>query len=163
MRFNLIDRIVELDPGKSIRVIKNLTLAEEYLADHFPTFPIMPGVLMLQTLVEAGAWLIRISNDFQQSVVVMREAKFVKYGQMMEPGRQMCVTATVVESSGGVTTLKGRGEAEGKQTVSAQVTLRAYNLAEQNADLEAVDRDLVAYWRGLYRILRGELGSDRPR
>src|SRR6185312_11374358 len=59
MRFHLIDRILELEPGKRIRMVKNLTLGEEYLADHFPTFPVMPGVLMLQTLVEGSAWLLR--------------------------------------------------------------------------------------------------------
>ena len=57
MRFNLIDRIVEVRPGRGLQAVKNLTLGEEYLADHFPTFPVMPGVLMLETLVEAGAWL----------------------------------------------------------------------------------------------------------
>ena len=55
MRFNLVDRIVEVQPRQALRAVKNLTLGEEYLADHFPTFPVMPGVLMLQTLVEAGA------------------------------------------------------------------------------------------------------------
>jgi 3-hydroxyacyl-[acyl-carrier-protein] dehydratase len=49
MRFQLVDRILEVEPGKRIRLVKNLTLAEEYLADHFPSFPVMPGVLMLQT------------------------------------------------------------------------------------------------------------------
>ena len=63
MRFNLIDKIVEVQAGVSLKALKNLTLGEEYLADHFPTFPVMPGVLMLQTLVEAGAWLLRISED----------------------------------------------------------------------------------------------------
>ena len=43
MRFNLLDRIVEVRPGASLRAFKNLTLGEEYLADHFPTFPIMPA------------------------------------------------------------------------------------------------------------------------
>ena len=65
MRFHLIDRILELDPGKRIRMVKNLTLGEEYLADHFPTFPVMPGVLMLQTLVEGSAWLLRATEDLQ--------------------------------------------------------------------------------------------------
>ncbi len=69
MRFHLIDRILELEPGKRIRMVKNLTLAEEYLADHFPTFPVMPGVLMLQTLVEGSAWLLRATEDFQYSVI----------------------------------------------------------------------------------------------
>ena len=50
MRFNLIDKIVEVQAGSSLKAIKNLTLGEEYLADHFPTFPVMPGVLMLETL-----------------------------------------------------------------------------------------------------------------
>jgi 3-hydroxymyristoyl/3-hydroxydecanoyl-(acyl carrier protein) dehydratase len=55
MRFHLVDRIVAVEPGKSLRAVKHLTLAEEYLADHFPTFPVMPGVLQLQALVEAGS------------------------------------------------------------------------------------------------------------
>ncbi len=85
MRFNLVDRILEVQPGKVIRAVKYLTLGEEYLADHFPTFPVMPGVLMLQTLVEAGAWLWRITDDFQHSVIVLREAKNVKYGTFIMP------------------------------------------------------------------------------
>src|ERR687888_105779 len=62
MRFNLVDRIVEVQPGRSLRAVKNLTLGEEYLADHFPAFPVMPGVLMLEALVEAGAWLLRLKD-----------------------------------------------------------------------------------------------------
>ena len=79
MRFLLVDRILELTPHKSITAIKTLSLAEEYLADHFPGFPVMPGVLMLETLVEASAWLLRLTEDYQHSVVVLREVKIVKY------------------------------------------------------------------------------------
>src|SRR5262245_25164370 len=74
MRYHLVDRLIDLDPGRQIRMVKALTLGEEYLADHFPTFPVMPGVLMLQTLVEAGAWLLRLSDDYRHSVIVLREA-----------------------------------------------------------------------------------------
>ena len=83
MRFNLLDQILEVKPGQSLRAVKNLTLGEEYLADHFPTFPVMPGVLMLQTLVEAGAWLLRLSEDYRHSVIVLREVKNIKYGNFM--------------------------------------------------------------------------------
>src|SRR5436853_6059978 len=93
MRFHLVDRVLELEPGKKIRMVKNLTLAEEYLADHFPTFPVMPGVLMLQTLVEGSAWLMRATDDFKHSVIVLRDARNVKYGKFMYPGYQMIVTA----------------------------------------------------------------------
>src|ERR671929_43316 len=108
MRFHLVDRIVEVEPGQRLRAVKNLTLGEEYLADHFPTFPVMPGVLMLQTLVEAGAWLLRVSEDFRHSVIVLREAKNVKYGSFMEPGRQMDVTVELVEQDPGQASFKGR-------------------------------------------------------
>ena len=92
MRFHLIDRILEVEPGKRIRLVKNLTLGEEYLADHFPTFPVMPGVLMLQTLVEGAAWLMRDTEDFQHSVIVLRDARNVKYGNFMQPGHSMVIT-----------------------------------------------------------------------
>src|SRR5215471_14066232 len=97
MRFNLVDRIEEVVPGRLIRASKNLTLGEEYLADHFPTFPVMPGVLMLQTLVEAGAWLLRVSDDFRHSIIVLREARGVKFGTFMQPGSQMAISVELVE------------------------------------------------------------------
>src|SRR5439155_24438315 len=98
------------------------TLGEEYLADHFPTFPVMPGVLMLQTLVEAGSWLLRLSEDFRHSVIVLREARNVKYGTFMEPGRQMRVEEELVGQDGTAATLKGKGEVNGVSTVSARLT-----------------------------------------
>src|SRR6266404_4834686 len=130
MRFHLVDRIVAGEPGRTLRAVKNLTLAEEYLADHFPTFPVMPGVLMLQTLVEAGAWLMRITDDFRHSVIVMREAKNVKYGTFMEPGRQMAITVDLAEQvdspEGPLAIFKSKGEVDGNATVSARITVVRY-------------------------------------
>src|SRR5438034_10023515 len=113
MRFNLVDRILEVQPGRSLRAVKNLTLAEEYLADHFPSFPVMPGVLMLQTLVEAGSWLLRLTEDYRYSVIALREARNVKYGAFMEPGRQMGVTVELAEQDERLATFKGKGEVNG--------------------------------------------------
>src|SRR5271165_2415687 len=89
MRFVLIDRINELQPGKSLIAVKNLSLAEEYLADHFPGFPVMPGVLMLEALTQAGAWLVRDLEDFAHSVIVLKQSRNIKYGSFVEPGRQL--------------------------------------------------------------------------
>src|SRR5687768_76824 len=127
MRFNLVDRIVEVQPGRSLRAVKNLTLGEEYLADHFPRFPVMPGVLMLQALVEAGAWLLRLSEDYRHSVIVLREAKNVKYGTFMEPGRQLLITVELTERDDAVAGFKGKGEVDGNTAVSARLTLARYN------------------------------------
>src|SRR5438270_2572032 len=98
MRFHLVDRILDVERDQRIRMVKNLTLAEEYLADHFPTFPVMPGVLMLETLVEAAAWLLRLTDDFRHSVIVLRDARNVKYGNFMQPGFSLLVTTEMMET-----------------------------------------------------------------
>jgi 3-hydroxyacyl-[acyl-carrier-protein] dehydratase len=153
MRFNLVDEIRQLEPGRKIQAVKNLTLGEEYLADHFPGFPVMPGVLMLQTLVEAGAWLLRLTEDYRYSMIVLREAKNVKYGHFMEPGRQMIVTAEMTDRNGKLASFKAKGEIEANLTISARVTLETYNLRDQDPALESTDQKLIAHFRELYRLL----------
>lgn len=155
MRFNLIDRLLEVQPGKLLRAIKYLTLGEEYLADHFPSFPVMPGVLMLEAVVEAGAWLLRLTEDFKHSVIVLREARNVKYGSFMEPGRHMQITVEQLESNATTATFKGKGECEGQTTVSARITLGRYNLRDRGPAWQATDERLVQHYRDLLLLLRG--------
>ena len=157
MRFHLVDRIEEVEPGRLIRATKNLTLGEEYLADHFPTFPVMPGVLMLQTLVEAGAWLLRITEDFHHSVIVLREARNVKYGTFVQPGAKMRILVEMAEQDGRLTHFKGKGEVDGIATVSARLALCRYNLSERDPTLHSVDERIVQDLRARYRVLRGVL------
>jgi 3-hydroxyacyl-[acyl-carrier-protein] dehydratase len=154
MRFQLVDRILAVEPGRRIETVKNLSLGEEYLADHFPTFPVMPGVLMLQTVIESSAWLWRITDDFRYSIITLREAKNVKYGHFMEPGRCLRVTSEVVELAGDQAIFKAKGEADGQTTVTARVVLTRYNLRDRRPDLAAVDERLGQHWRGLHALLR---------
>lgn len=153
MRFNLIDKIVEVQAGVSLKALKNLTLGEEYLADHFPTFPVMPGVLMLQTLVEAGAWLLRISEDYAHSVIVLREAKNIKYGNFMEPGKQMLITVELIEKTADLAVFKGKGEMEGQSTVSARITLARYNLRDKDIAYKDTDEKMISRYKELHRYI----------
>jgi 3-hydroxyacyl-[acyl-carrier-protein] dehydratase len=155
MRFNLVDRILELDHGKSIQAVKNLTLGEEYLADHFPSFPVMPGVLMLEALVEAGAWLLRLSDNYRHSVIVLHEARNVKYYTFVEPGRQMSLSADLVERNGPLATFKGKGEVDGQTSVSARWTLRCSNLADRDPSFKEVDDQIIRNLRNYHRVLSG--------
>jgi len=155
MRYHLIDRILEVDPKKSIRAYKQLTLGEEYLADHFPTFPVMPGVLMLQCLVEAGSWLVRLSQDFDPSVLVLREAKNVKYGTFFAPGHRMNVAVGQTAAGDGSFTFKGKGEVNGQTTVSAQFVLAGYNLRDKNPAWADRDTMLVQSLKSHGEWLRG--------
>jgi 3-hydroxyacyl-[acyl-carrier-protein] dehydratase len=130
MRFALIDRIVELEPGARIAAVKSLSMAEEYLADHFPRFPVMPGVLMLEAMTQAGAWLVRASEDFAHSMVVLRQAGNVKYGRFVEPGHTLYVTAEILGQTENQTKLKAQGIVDGQISVSGRLVLERYNLAD---------------------------------
>jgi len=72
MRWLWIDRFLEFHPGKSARAVKNLSLAEDFFADHFPGYPIMPGALILEGLAQTGGILVGEANDFQEKVVLAK-------------------------------------------------------------------------------------------
>jgi 3-hydroxyacyl-[acyl-carrier-protein] dehydratase len=129
MRFTLLDRIVDLEVGKRIVAIKSLSLAEEYLADHFPSAPVMPGVMMLEALVQASAWLVRVSEDFAHSIVVLKQARGVKYANFVDPGQTLTVTAELTGQDERETKLKAQGTVNGAAAVSAKLVLERYNIA----------------------------------
>ena len=153
MRFTLIDRILSLEPGKSIRAIKNLSLAEEYLADHFPGFPVMPGVLMVESMVQAGGWLLRKTDDFAYSTILLKETKAAKFVNFVAPGQTLTVTCEVQELNGRLCTLKGSGTVDGKSCVSAKLTLERFNLAERNPEMATNDEIRVRHARELFADL----------
>ena len=158
MRFTLLDRIDAHQPGKFLRGCKFLALGEEYLADHFPSFPVMPGVLMLQALAEAGAWLWRSTSGFEHSVIVLREAKNVKYGTFLQPGRRMDVAVDWAKADGSTVTFKGKGSDDaGAQTISATFVLHGYNLAERGPAGVLADERLQSHWKSRWALLTGEL------
>ena len=161
MRFVLIDRIVEIQPGKSLVAVKNLSLAEEYLADHFPGFPVMPGVLMLEALTQAGAWLVRDMEDFAHSVVILKQAKTIKYGSFVEPGRQLPAPRRDDRARRAREHASGRGyDRRSDDGQREQFTLTRYNLREEDPALHTTDASIVAGHRDLYATLRkGSVGA----
>jgi 3-hydroxyacyl-[acyl-carrier-protein] dehydratase len=153
MQFILIDRILELDPGRRIVAVKNLTLAEEYLAEHFPGFPVMPGVLMLEAVSQASAWLIRTTEDYAHSVIVLKSAKAVRYGNFVTPGSQLSIEARIIRVCGGETELQARGTVDGVSAVSGRVIMEAYNLRDHNPTLHTLDSEIVAALRRRFMVL----------
>jgi 3-hydroxyacyl-[acyl-carrier-protein] dehydratase len=143
MRFSLVDRIIELAPGESVTAIKNVTMAEEYLADHFPGYPVLPGVMMLECLVQAGAWLMRSTEDFRYSTILLKQAKALKYNTFVRPGQTLTVTAALHSRGEREYVFKGSGTVDGNSAVSARLTLQQFNLSERNPDFEATDRKRI--------------------
>jgi len=123
MRFCLVDRVVSLERGTRIVAVKNLSLAEEYLADHFPTFPVMPGVLMLEGLVQAASWLVQVTTDFRYGRILLREARAVKYGRFVTPGATLRIEVDALRIEEDESRFRGVGLVDGDQAVSARLLL----------------------------------------
>jgi 3-hydroxyacyl-[acyl-carrier-protein] dehydratase len=131
MRFCLLDRITDLEPGVRISAVKRLRPEEDYLKDHFPRFPVMPGVLMLEAMYQASAWLVRQTEGFAHSIVILKEARNVKYADFVTPGKELLVTAEILKQDESTTTLKAQGTIDGNLAVSGRLLLERFNLADR--------------------------------
>jgi len=147
MKFSLVDRIVALEAGKSITSVKNVSLAEEYLQDHFPGFPVLPGVMMVESLVQASAWLLRHTEDFRFSTILLKQAKALKFNNFVTPGKTLIVTSIIHKIDDTECTFKGDGSVDGQSAISAKITLKRFNLRDQNPSLVKTDEQLIAHLR----------------
>jgi len=153
MRFILIDKVVSLDSGKKIKTVKSLSLAEEYLADHFPTFPVLPGVLLLEGLIESASWLVREAENFAHSMILLEQARNVKYRSFLAPGAQIeyTVEANTIEEN--VSSFTGFGLSDGEHIVEARFGLRHFNLASQNPAMAEVDAGVIENMKRQWKLL----------
>lgn len=153
MRFWLLDAIRSYEPHRELTAVKNVALSEEYLADHFPQFPVLPGVLMLESATQAGAWLLRLSDDFAHSIITLKEARNVKYADFVPPGRTLSVTVWLVKQEDRLATIKIEGTIGDRATLSGRLVLERYNLADRDSSKGVIDQQLKQYFRGVAKVL----------
>jgi 3-hydroxyacyl-[acyl-carrier-protein] dehydratase len=129
MKFNLLDSVIEQSPERVV-AIKQVTLAEEYLADHFPTYPVLPGVLMLETMVQAARLMLAGRCPRR---LVLGQVKAMKYGSMVRPGEALVVEVSLSkELADGSFLCRGAGtvrrsandDATGETAASGRFTMR---------------------------------------
>lgn len=152
VKFNLIDKIEHLD-GDRIVAVKYVSLAEEYLADHFPTFPVLPGVMMLEAATQAATWLLHRRTDFAHSLVVLKEAKNVKYGNFVAPGNFLRLEVEFNKPTDAGATFKVTGTVGDSTAVQARIELAAFNLADKQPALANLDDKLRAHTRSRFEVL----------
>jgi 3-hydroxyacyl-[acyl-carrier-protein] dehydratase len=153
MRLTLIDRIVELEPGQRITATRSLSLTEEYLKDHFPQFPIMPGVLMLESMYQTAAWLVRVSDEFRQSLVMLTEASNVKYSDFVQPGQTLVVHAELLKRDRHTYRFNCQGVVGDRVAVRGRLSLATSRLDATNANQTPVDEYIIAALRRTFRLL----------
>ncbi len=142
--------------GRRLSAVKNVSLAEEYLADHFPTFPVLPGVLLLEGLVESASWLVRTQQEFAHSMVLLEMARNVKYKSFLAPGSQVVYTVEAKTIEERVSSFSGYGTVDGATILEARFGLRHFNLAERDPAWAAVDAELREEMKNRYKLLSGQ-------
>ncbi|UCH19214.1 MAG: 3-hydroxyacyl-ACP dehydratase FabZ [Burkholderiales bacterium] len=130
--FLLIDRVVELDKGKRIKAIKNVTINEPFFSGHFPRRPVMPGVLMIEALAQAAALLSFESLGEQlddDAVVYFVGIDGARFKRPVEPGDQLVLEAWMERAKAGIYKYKVRASVDGDTAVEAQLmcTVRKIN------------------------------------
>ena len=154
MKFVLIDKITELTPGKSLKAVKAVSLAEEYLADHFPDYPVLPGVMMIEALTQAAAMLVHATNDFSHSMVTLAEVKNAKYKSFVKPGNSLEISIDAKSIDSETSSFKAEGVCDGKSMVEARIQLRHFNLADRDASLADIDEKLKTELRKRFELMQ---------
>jgi 3-hydroxyacyl-[acyl-carrier-protein] dehydratase len=109
MHFCLVDAVLDLEPGRIV-TIKQVSAAEEYLRDHFPSFPVLPGVLMLEAMVQAGRRLIEHASGVGPMPLVLGRVRALKYGRFVQPGSTLRIEVILLKAlDGGEYDLRGEG------------------------------------------------------
>lgn len=123
MRFRQLDVITELDPGRSIVARRTLRAEEDYLRDHFPHFPVMPGVMMLEACYQAAMWMVRTGENFASPLVLLHEARGIKFADFLAPGETLEIRAEKIKEDETHVHVKVEATKEGKTSVSGRLVL----------------------------------------
>ena len=138
--FLLIDRVIEMEPKTRIVAIKNVTINEPHFAGHFPDFPIMPGVLIVEAIAQAGgALLLTEIPDRDSKLMVFTGIDSAKFRRPVVPGDQLRIEVTVLNWRTSAARMLGRATVEGKIACEATVTCMLVPRAPKKASGAAAE------------------------
>jgi 3-hydroxyacyl-[acyl-carrier-protein] dehydratase len=122
--FLLIDRITALEPGKSITALKNVTINEPFFLGHFPGRPIMPGVLIIEAMAQAGGVLghVTVGDVDPKPLFVLASIGNARFRRTVLPGDQLIIQVDVEKVKRGIWFYKCSASVDGKLAVSADIT-----------------------------------------
>lgn len=122
--FLLVDKVVELEVGKKIVAIKNVTFNEPHFLGHFPDHPIMPGVLIIEAMAQAGALMVTAAEDFnaEDKLVYFMSIDGAKFRKPVIPGDVLELHIDVVQNRGPVWKLSAVAIVDGQKVSEAQLS-----------------------------------------
>ncbi|MEZ6124306.1 MAG: 3-hydroxyacyl-ACP dehydratase FabZ family protein [Planctomycetaceae bacterium] len=157
MRWYWVDRFIEFNSGTSAKAVKNVSLAEEHLHDHFPGFPVMPASLMIEGMAQTGGILLGEKNNFEYNVILAKVPKAVFHSWAC-PGDQLTYSATLEnsnESGGSVQVTATVGD-----RLVAEAEIMFAHLTSDDPQLSRIDQKNFVFRMNLLDILTvGKAGT----
>ena len=117
----LVDRIIEIEPGKRIVGIKNVTINEPYFQGHYPNHPIMPGVLQIEAMAQVGGLLLLEGEETKGKLVYFMTLDNVKWRRPVVPGDQIRFEVELVQLKRSACRMRGTGTVDGNLVVEAEM------------------------------------------
>jgi 3-hydroxyacyl-[acyl-carrier-protein] dehydratase len=162
MRFRQLDRIVQLQPGVEITAERTLSDRDAYFLDHFPEFSVLPGVLTLEAMFQACDWLLRKTDDFSRSVVMLKEVRSLRFSGFVRPGQTFTVSANVRKLDDQVGKFEARVTLDDQVVASARLVLERFNLADRYPARARTDPYLRMRKREQFETLRPQSPVNEP-
>jgi 3-hydroxyacyl-[acyl-carrier-protein] dehydratase len=135
----LIDRVIELDPGNFCKAIKNVTANEQVFQGHFPQMAVMPGVMIVEAMAQAGGVVIHSVTPeevVKQSLVFFAGIEKSRFRYPVVPGDQVFLTTTAKANRQSLWILEGKAHVEGKLVAQAEIKLMLQPVfAESSTDV----------------------------
>ncbi len=119
--FLLIDEILEIEPGKRIKGVKHVSEEEYYFKGHFPGNPIMPGVLQVETIAQAGAVAVLILPENKGKLVLFAGIDKARFKRMVKPGDELIIEVEIESFRRNIGKGKGRATVDGKLACAADI------------------------------------------
>jgi 3-hydroxyacyl-[acyl-carrier-protein] dehydratase/UDP-3-O-[3-hydroxymyristoyl] N-acetylglucosamine deacetylase/3-hydroxyacyl-[acyl-carrier-protein] dehydratase len=132
--FLLVDRVVDLVPGKTVVALKNVTCNEQFFQGHFPEWKIMPGVLIIEAIAQAGALLLfNTIPDPQLKFAALSKVDKAKFKRMVTPGDQLRIEVQWVRLKGKICQMRGKALVDGEIAAECEIFATLLNVEDLSA------------------------------
>ncbi len=129
--FLMVDRVLSLVPGKSVIGIKNVSCNESFFQGHFPEIKVMPGVLIVEALAQAGGILLYHSfSEPRKKLVVLSKVQNMKFRRAVVPGDQLRLETEVIKIRSKFATIRGRALVDGEVAAEGELSAAVIDIAE---------------------------------